>query len=593
MTIVRLLVGLAAMALSAAATAQAPPALPAREVLLLYTPDGVQLSALLSYPASGFNAAAPAVIHIADGPGLPLIAAAGPARFLAEDLAQRGYGNLALETRLTERYAFSRFDESITDIKTAIDALAARGITRVVLAGTGLGAAQAARYAGQAADARVRGLILLAPGEDLAVSLANRLGTQRSTELVDTATRALESGERGFVDLGDGIIFTPAAFLDWFRPGTGTATTENLANVNVPLLLAAGGSDPLNPRTRLDRLKAAAFLSSGAVVKTYVGAGGDLSSARDQLLADVVAWLAGIGLTSPPPVRTQVLDVKSADGTVLTGILYTPAANPPGSRPSFILAHGWTSDVMRSTAHWLGLRLAQRGYAVLAVRHRHSGFRGAVRGRFEDVLPDLAAWTDLMAARSHARIVGIGHSVGTLWLSHYLATTKDARLKGLIYLAPQRDLPTHARTAMGEDLYARTVLEAQEAVRDGKGGTHLIQAPFPRAIYDDDDRQPMFISAPTSGVTYYYADAFLSYWGPESKAVHTRLVKDLKVPLLALGGARDPFMQGAWLIRFTEAAGPASQFVFYGGPGGAPHSFEGFETRVTDDIVTWVAKTLP
>jgi hypothetical protein len=146
---------------------------------------------------------------------------------------------------------------------------------------------------------------------------------------------------------------------------------------------------------------------------------------------------------------------------------------------------------------------------------------------------------------------------------------------------------------MGEDLYARTVLEAQEAVRDGKGGTHLIQAPFPRAIYDDDDRQPMFISAPTSGVTYYYADAFLSYWGPESKAVHTRLVKDLKVPLLALGGARDPFMQGAWLIRFTEAAGPASQFVFYGGPGGAPHSFEGFETRVTDDIVTWVAKTLP
>jgi len=134
------------------------------------------------------------------------------------------------------------------------------------------------------------------------------------------------------------------------------------------------------------------------------------------------------------------------------------------------------------------------------------------------------------------------------------------------------------------------VLQAEEAVRDGKGNTHLIDAPFPRAVYDDDDRQPMFVSSPQSGFTYYYADAFLSYWGPQSRAIHTRLIKDVKVPLLALGGSRDPFMQGAYLIEFTEAAGPAAQYIFYGGPNGAAHSFEGYETRVTDDILAWVAK---
>src|SRR5690606_20885247 len=103
--------------------------------------------------------------------------------------------------------------------------------------------------------------------------------------------------------------------------------------------------------------------------------------------------------------------------------------------------------------------------------------------------------------------------------------------------------------------YARVVLEAQEAVRDGEAGTHLIDAQFPQAIYEEDPRQIMFLSAPSSGFTYYYADAFLSYWGPNSAAMHTRRIAEVKVPILALGGSRDPLLQGAYLIQFTEAAG--------------------------------------
>ncbi len=198
-----------------------------------------------------------------------------------------------------------------------------------------------------------------------------------------------------------------------------------------------------------------------------------------------------------------------------------------------------------------------------------------------------------MSARGYGKLVGVGHSAGNLWLSYYLATTKDSRLKGLVYLAPQRDLPNHARLAMGEDLYARTVLEADGAVRDGKGATHLIDVPFPRAVYDEDERQPMYISPPASGFTYYDAGAFLSYWGPQSKAVHSKLIPQVKAPLLALGGSRDPFMQGGWLIHFTEAARPLATYKFYGGPTGAPHSFEGYQALVTDDILAWASKTIP
>ncbi|MEQ9448208.1 MAG: hypothetical protein RLN70_04770, partial [Rhodospirillaceae bacterium] len=166
----------------------------------------------------------------------------------------------------------------------------------------------------------------------------------------------------------------------------------------------------------------------------------------------------------------------------------------------------------------------------------------------------------------------------------------DERVRAAVYLAPMRDMPRHARLAMGEDRYARMVLEAQEAVRDGRGGAHIISAPFPQAAYDEDPRQPMYLSLPGAGFTYYYADSFLSYWGPQSSAVHKQLVADLDIPILALGGSRDPFMQGAYLIEFTEAAGENAQYIFYGGPDGATNAFDGYEERVADDVAAWLAE---
>ena len=51
-------------------------------------------------------------------------------------------------------------------------------------------------------------------------------------------------------------------------------------------------------------------------------------------------------------------------------------------------------------------------------------------------------------------------------------------------------------------------------------------------------------------------------------------------------------MQGAWLLKFVEHAGGPSDVIFYGGPKGAPPSFEGYEKRLAADIVDWV-KNLP
>jgi alpha-beta hydrolase superfamily lysophospholipase len=303
-------------------------------------------------------------------------------------------------------------------------------------------------------------------------------------------------------------------------------------------------------------------------------------------------WLMSFGIAPTPRISTSLLDVAAADGTQLTGVLYEPAAGNDKSRPAFILVHGWTGDVMRATTHWLGQRLAQRGYAALAIETHSSGFRGIVGGKLGDTARDIGPWVDLLSARGYRAIIGAGHSAGGLWLSAYLNETKDARIKGVVYLAPMRDMPKHARLAMGEDRYARAVLQAEEAVRDGKGASTLIDMPFPQPAYEDDPRQPMFLPSPGSGFTYYYADSFLSYWGPQSQAIHTKLVGNIKLPVLALGGSRDPFMQGGFLLEFTTAAGKSASQIFYGGPNGATNSFEGYEGRVVEDIVTWLNKWL-
>ena len=564
-----------------------------QEIVTITTPDGLQVPAVFTYPAVGAYSGGPAILHLPDGPGASPVRVADAARFAAEGLAKRGFVNLSLEPRYVQSYAFSRFDDAINDVRAAVDMLTTRGFTGIVLSGHGLGSLLGARYVVETGDSRVNAIVFYSPSPNLAEAWRNEAGEDKYWDTIDMASKALNEGGRGtFVDLGGGLIFTPTSFLDWYGPSAKTSLTANLAGIDRPLFFAAGEQDSTVPKGRLEQLEAVAFLAPQTEAKYYRRTGHDFTGVRDTLVGDTARWLADIGIAPVARITTRLVDVVTRDGAGLTGVLYAPGDSADKkNRPAILLAHGWTGDIMRSTSHWLGRRLAQKGYTALAFQTRSSGFRGIVSGKLEDIPVDVAPWVDFMENSGFGPLVAAGHSTGSLCLSYYLDQTGDERIRGAVYLAPMRDMPGHARLAMGEDRYARTVLEAQEAVRGGEGGTHLINAPFPQAAYDDDARQPMYLSVPGAGFTYYYADSFLSYWGPASKAIHKRLVADLGIPTLALGGSRDPFMQGAYLIEFTEAAGDQARYIFYGGPDGSTNSFDGYEARVADDIAAWLKET--
>ncbi len=565
-----------------------------QEIVTIGTSDGMQLPAVFTYPAGGSYAGGPIILHLPDGPGVRAARMADAGRFAAEGLAKRGFVSLSLEPRYVQGYAFIRFADAINDVAAAVDMLIARGFSGVVLAGHGLGALLAAQYMVETGDTRIQAAAFYSPSQNLVEARRAKVGDVKYREAVARATEMISGNARGgFIDLGDGLIFTPTSFLDWYGPTAKHSLMAHLPGINRPLFLAAGERDETVPKGRLEQLKAAATGTAQAEIKYYPNVGHDFVGAQDALVADTARWLTRVGVTPVAQITTRLVGVTASDGLTLSGVLYAPvdAARAKG-KPAILLAHGWTSDIMRSTSHWLGRQLAQQGYTTLAFQTRSSGFRGTVSGKLEDVPGDIAPWVDFMQKGGYGPLVAAGHATGGLWFSYYLNQTGDERIKGVVYLSPARDLPGYARIAMGEDRYARAVLEAQEAVRDGQGGTHLINVPFPQAAYDEDPRQPMFLSIPGAGITYYYADAFLSYWGPNSKAIHKSLVADLDIPVLALGGSRDPFMQGAYLIQFTEAAGADASYVFYGGPEGATNAFDGYEDRVVGDIAAWLAENL-
>ena len=102
---------------------------------------------------------------------------------------------------------------------------------------------------------------------------------------------AVTSSAPSFIDLGDGLIFMPGIFLDWYGPAAKTSFTASLAALDKPVLLAAGKDDASVPADRLQRL-AQAGGSKKIVTRVYPGAGHDLSTARDKVIADTAAWLA-------------------------------------------------------------------------------------------------------------------------------------------------------------------------------------------------------------------------------------------------------------------------------------------------------------
>ena len=92
---------------------------------------------------------------------------------------------------------------------------------------------------------------------------------------------------------------------------------------------------------------------------------------------------------------------------------------------------------------------------------------GGMYERLADSVADIRAWVDFVIARGASRVILQGHSHGAIKVVHYLVTTNDPRVCGLILLSPSDDMGI-ARKQLG-DRFLWVLARARELVRAGKG----------------------------------------------------------------------------------------------------------------------------
>jgi dipeptidyl aminopeptidase/acylaminoacyl peptidase len=179
---------------------------------------------------------------------------------------------------------------------------------------------------------------------------------------------------------------------------------------------------------------------------------GDVYSV-DTSLGTVTRWTTSEStFNSDVLPAPDVVEWKSFDGQMISGILYRPAVKFTGPRPVLVQFHG--GPEARDRARWLGRSnyfLNEMGIAILCPNVRGStgfGRKFALMddgGRRGDAVKDVGAMLDWIAARPELdknRVVLSGGSYGG-WLALQAGIVYNDRIRGIIEGAGQTNLVTY------------------------------------------------------------------------------------------------------------------------------------------------------
>ena len=538
----------------------------------------VLASGLLYTPASGANVHGPAIVMLDTGPGSHPLEQGQATRFAAERLAARGYTVLSLYGFQERGYPLIAFPDNNWSIKAALDYLEMSGYQDFVLAGQGYGAIAAAQYLAtqpdlsldNGAEKRVKAIVLINPLTDVRAYPRIDFGKRGYDAKVAVARASVASG-RGLYPtnlepgqgastatdpwLAAGPYAQPAeAFLAYWGPEAQARNVALLGKVTLPGVALISGRDAATS----DRVKTGGRLD----VVRFGDDAGQFAGIEDKASATIADWLGKHGLGIRPRVTITTLDVTTGGGRILQGVEYSTDGDH--RKPVIMLLSGRAADTIQSSTHWIGWRLAQQGYTVIAPGMRISGATGFNSSTLAEVKEDVGHWVDKAQALGWNRIVLAGHSNGGIWLSNYIARTRDKRVVGTIYIAPTRDSPSYTKTHEPAGQYDAEVAEARAAVADGRGMDDVIGL--------------------------MSAQAFLDNNGPDAGTVHTARVREFDLPGLSITGNRDGLMTPDFVREFSAAYKGKLDTIRYEN---GTHGLRENKDRMAADIATWMGRTFP
>lgn len=268
----------------------------------------------------------------------------------------------------------------------------------------------------------------------------------------------------------------------------------------------------------------------------------------------------------------------------LTSLLYTPEEGTNIYNPGIVFIHGGLAGHPArqvGAPRFAAERLAAKGYTVISPMTRHA--RDEFRTKFEDIVYDIDAAISALESRGISDIVLAGHSMGSVRISYYQATTKDPRVQALIHFAPTADMGGAdgiGRTFIPD--YDAKVQLAQDTVAKGGSNINLSGS----AAQEEIQNNSGIINA--IGGYFYTAESFLSHWGPDALSRNSDIMPENTVPILMMAGTLDGAVPAGRMERLKSLAvnSPRVDHITYEN---VNHFFEGVWDESANDVASWLS----
>lgn len=284
-------------------------------------------------------------------------------------------------------------------------------------------------------------------------------------------------------------------------------------------------------------------------------------------------------------VRTVTQDGLRLDGAMAQGLT---VAREGVSRPSTpcdaaILLHGVGGNFYSArTLEPLIAMLLNQGIVPLAVNTRghdavFEASLGNVRRRFgaafeivDECRLDIAAWVQLLAARSLDKVLLIGHSLGAIKSVYAQAHEKLPQVRAVAAISPPRLSYAAYMNAPDSSRFWESMQTAQQLVKAGRG-EELFTSTFPF---------PLLISA----------KSYIDKYGPAERYHLLRFAAELPCPALFVYGSKELSSGGIPFAGVPEAlaALPPGQPRTIKIIPGADHFYTGLGQELASAVMSWV-----
>jgi pimeloyl-ACP methyl ester carboxylesterase len=278
----------------------------------------------------------------------------------------------------------------------------------------------------------------------------------------------------------------------------------------------------------------------------------------------------------------ELVHIEATDGIELAGAVIRPIADAVQPLP-IVWIHGFTGRFYEPHALAIGRRLAERGHVFVTGNNRGNNYGtvlhararneerlgGAAWERLDESPRDIAAWIEYTIGLGFPGVALVGHSLGGMKSTYYMATEQDPRVKGLVNASG----PVWRFIGPGKESVERQAL-AERMVDEGRGLELLL--PFAA-----DPSSTLSAQAVDGGM--HFREVLFGQNG------HPPAVALLRCPVFAFVGSEEAWLGTpddlAW-FKATAVAAPRCETRYFEG---ADHLYTGHEREVADAIGDWVA----